>query len=184
MRNHQLSTFANTQVPVFFSQYGCNLGSTGSRKFQETKAIYSPRMTTVFSGGIAYEFYDSPEIQTHYYGYGLVREEETPVGKGVTLLADYHNLKSQLEAAEAAAKRPGGAAPVELPAPSELEAANGQAGDIPALAPHWKAGHALPYSVGNWGNIQKTLSEKAWVDVAVEQIETVAALPQRPAIRA
>lgn len=142
-------------------------------------------MTTVFSGGIAYEFYDSPEVQSHHYGYGLVREEDSPVGKGVTVLPDYHTLKTRLEAAEAAAKRPGGAMQIELKAPIQLvEAIERQAQDIPALAPHWKAGHALPYSVGNWGSIQKSLSDKAWVEVEVEEVETVASIPHRPAIRA
>ncbi|ROV92208.1 hypothetical protein VMCG_09307 [Cytospora schulzeri] len=71
--NQEPKTFANAHVPIFFSQYGCNLSTWGHRIFQETTAIHSPTMTLVFSGGIAYELYDSPDSRSGRRGHGLER---------------------------------------------------------------------------------------------------------------
>ncbi|KAK9460259.1 Glucanosyltransferase-domain-containing protein [Lipomyces oligophaga] len=46
--------FSNLTVPVFFSEYGCN--KVTPRTFQEMTAIYSNNMSSVFSGGLVYEF--------------------------------------------------------------------------------------------------------------------------------
>ena len=54
----------NTAIPIFMSEYGTNI--TNPRLFQETAALYSPRMSQVFSGGCAYEFWQGPN------NYGLV----------------------------------------------------------------------------------------------------------------
>ncbi|KAI0010512.1 Glucanosyltransferase-domain-containing protein [Xylariaceae sp. FL0662B] len=63
-----VALFANTRIPVFFSEYGANLRSP--RLFQETRAIFSPAMTDVFSGGIVYEFFYGPNE------YGLVKKKK------------------------------------------------------------------------------------------------------------
>lgn len=56
-------------------------------------------MTSVFSGGIAYEFYDSPDVRSAHWGYGLVREEREAVvgGRGLTKLPDFYGLKARLD---------------------------------------------------------------------------------------
>lgn len=135
-------------------------------------------MTSVFSGGIAYEFYDSPDIQTSHWGYGLVREEEAPVGKGLTKLADYHNLKSRLEACEK----------ILAEQTWSMDGADGRQDyilqDAPPLSHHWKAGHALPYSLADWSGVRRNLDEKLWVEVEVQQVENIRIDAQPRFIRA
>lgn len=159
----QLKSFSNTDIPVFFSEYGCNLGACGSRLFQETTAIFSPAMTSVFSGGIAYEFYDSPDIQSSHWGFGLVRPENTPVGRGLTKLPDYHSLKSRLEASEEVLSK----LPWHTPGSERSSVA---VHETPPLSSHWQAGHALPYSLADWGQVQRKVDEKLWVEVEIEPV--------------
>lgn len=176
----QLNSFSDTHIPVFLSQYGCNLGACGARIFQETSAIYSPAMTSVFSGGIAYEFYDSPDIQSAHWGYGLVRAERAVVGRGLTKLPDFYGLKARLDACQDA----------EVPAPvlqddaerEETRDVSQRVRDIPPLSNHWKAGHALPYSLADWSGVRRGLDEKMWVEVQVEEIENVEPLSLQPRI--
>lgn len=130
-------------------------------------------MTSVFSGGIAYEFYDSPDIQSSHWGYGLVREEEdVPVGRGLTKLSDYHNLKARLEACEDTASNHSWSS---TNSSDGREEASVVLHDIvpPPLSAHWKAGHALPYSLADWSGVRRNLDEKLWVDVEVEQVEDI-----------
>lgn len=125
-------------------------------------------MTSVFSGGIAYEFFDSPNIQSAHWGYGLVREESAVVGKGLTKLADFHGLKVQLQACDAPSR--GRTIRVE----SREEASQtfvDEAKDLPPLSSHWMAGHVLPYTLADWSGVQRALEEKAWVDVNVEEVD-------------
>jgi hypothetical protein len=167
---HQLKTFSNTSIPIFFSQYGCNLGACGKRIFQETAAIYSPAMTSVFSGGIAYEFYNSKENRTGHWGYGLTQEETAIVGRGLTKLADFDSLKARLEAAEAVAAK---AAQAEKASIRHNEVHVSRPKEIPPLSSHWKAGHALPYSLADWAGIRKGLDDKAWLEVRFEETEDI-----------
>lgn len=71
-------------LPVFLSEYGCN--AIMPRLFQEVAALYSERMTNVFSGGLIYEFAQEPN------NYGLVEILEGGVAQ---LLVDYNTLKVQ-----------------------------------------------------------------------------------------
>jgi hypothetical protein len=52
------ASLSNYSVPVFFSQYGCNIegGGAAGRQFTEVAALYGPQMAVVFSGGIVYEY--------------------------------------------------------------------------------------------------------------------------------
>jgi hypothetical protein len=94
--------FSKTPVPVFFSEYGCNLGGHqiygcdigGRRIFQETSSIYSPAMTRVFSGGVVYEFFEG---DSHY---GLVKLEKAGghTQPTATKLNDFYKLKERLSA--------------------------------------------------------------------------------------
>jgi|SRR5690242_1640355 len=63
----------NAAIPIFMSEYGTNLQSP--RLFLETTALYSPRMSEVFSGGCVYEFWQASNR------YGLVElssQDNTP----------------------------------------------------------------------------------------------------------
>lgn len=71
-------------IPLFLSEYGCN--ALMPRLFQEVEALYSDRMTNVFSGGLIYEFAQEPN------NYGLV--DIAPDGSA-QLLPDYDTLKVQ-----------------------------------------------------------------------------------------
>lgn len=81
-----VSTFQSTSVPVFFSEYGCNVPTTQARFFNEVQALYGPQMTAL-NGGLVYEYTEETSR------YGLV----TLNGDGsITLLKDFDNLQSQL----------------------------------------------------------------------------------------
>lgn len=60
--------FSESPVPIFFSEFGCNTMSP--RPFTEVEAIYGLTMSKVWSGGIAYEYFQ------HQNGYGVVKEEK------------------------------------------------------------------------------------------------------------
>lgn len=61
--------FSNVAIPIFMAEYGTNVPQP--RLFQETTALYSPRISQVFSGGCVYEFYRGSsdygivELQNH-----------------------------------------------------------------------------------------------------------------------
>lgn len=79
-----VSDFSNTSVPVFFSEYGCNVPAP--RVFTEVPVIYGDQMTPVLSGGLVYEYSEEPS------DYGLV----TINGNGsAQLLPDFATLQSQ-----------------------------------------------------------------------------------------
>ncbi|CAG8557566.1 17658_t:CDS:2 [Acaulospora morrowiae] len=81
--------FSSYSIPVILSEYGCNL--VAPRPFTEVTAIYGPQMTSVWSGGIAYEW--SQEINS--YGLVVIDGQDGNVKK----LQDFYNLKYQLEQA-------------------------------------------------------------------------------------
>ncbi|KAI1100644.1 carbohydrate-binding module family 43 protein [Jackrogersella minutella] len=80
--------FKDYPVPAFFAEYGCIEGVTGGathRPFTEVAVLYG-NMTSVFSGGIVYEwFYSDNE-------YGLVSID----GSSVSPYPDFTSLSSQL----------------------------------------------------------------------------------------
>ncbi|KAF2848976.1 carbohydrate-binding module family 43 protein [Plenodomus tracheiphilus IPT5] len=69
--------FFNYSVPVFLAEYGCN----------DTTALYSDDMSKVFSGGIAYMYYQEEN------DYGLVRHPRVRVAKATpsSTSADNYN---------------------------------------------------------------------------------------------
>jgi len=83
--NTMVSGFADTSVPVFFSEYGCN--KVLPRTFPEIPTIYGTEMTAVMSGGLVYEWTQ----ETNNYGLVQVNSNNT-----LTLLGDYTALQSQL----------------------------------------------------------------------------------------
>lgn len=79
-----VSTFSNTSVPVFFSEYGCN--QPYPRVFTEVPALYGPVVTPVLSGGLVYEY----SQETSNYGLVTLNSDGT-----ADLLADYDTLQKQ-----------------------------------------------------------------------------------------
>lgn len=81
-RTKELENFGR---PVFLSEYGCNL--VRPRPFTEVEALYSSDMTSVWSGGVAYEWTQENNE------YGLVRIS----GSAAQPLQDYTNLQQVLK---------------------------------------------------------------------------------------
>lgn len=77
--------FALMPVPVFFSEYGCNIPSP--RSFTEIEQIYGSKMTQVWSGGLLYEFFQKQD------NFGLVKESAR--GK-ITKLNDFNTVRLRL----------------------------------------------------------------------------------------
>src|ERR1700759_4571515 len=48
-----VSMFKGTNIPVFFSEYGCNQPAGVPRVFNEVQALYGPNMTGL-NGGLVY----------------------------------------------------------------------------------------------------------------------------------
>merc|ERR1712000_13642 len=50
--------YKDYNVPVFFAEYGCNTqGGAEGRDFEDTRALFSDEMTSVFSGGLVYMYH-------------------------------------------------------------------------------------------------------------------------------
>lgn len=60
--------FSNFPIPIFFSEFGCNIFQP--RPFTEVEALYGLTMSKVWSGGIAYEYFQ------HANNYGVVVENK------------------------------------------------------------------------------------------------------------
>ncbi|TGO84068.1 hypothetical protein BPOR_0554g00040 [Botrytis porri] len=79
-----VSDFSNTSVPVFFSEYGCNVPAP--RVFTEVPVLYGPLMAPVLSGGMVYEF----SQETSNYGLVTINDDGS-----AQLLSDYNTLQDQ-----------------------------------------------------------------------------------------
>ncbi|KAF9429828.1 1,3-beta-glucanosyltransferase gas1 [Podila epigama] len=108
-------------VPVFLSEFGCNLVSP--RAFTEVKSIFGPDMQNTWSGGIVYEW----SQEENNYGLVKINADNT-----VTPLQDYVNLKQVLSGT-----RPVG---VNMDLYNEQRAASA----CPLNTPAWEATSVLP----------------------------------------
>lgn len=82
--NTLVSGFTGTSIPVFFSEYGCNVPAP--RIFTEVGTLYSDQMMPVFSGGVVYEY--ANEVSD----FGLVNISSDG---SVDILPDFYTLQSQ-----------------------------------------------------------------------------------------
>ncbi|KAG7194528.1 1,3-beta-glucanosyltransferase gas1 [Scheffersomyces spartinae] len=112
--------YANLGIPLFFSEYGCNL--VQPRKFTDVGTIYSSEMTGVWSGAIVYMYFQEEN------DYGLVT-----IGSNdkVTTLPDYSYLSVQI-------------ASVSPTLIKSAQAANVTATTCPAIGANWQATTLLP----------------------------------------
>jgi hypothetical protein len=85
--DQKVKNFTGYGLPLFLSEYGCN---TNKREWQEVKALYSTKMTPVYSGGLVYEYSEAGN------NYGLAKID----GDKVTTNQDYDALKKAFEATE------------------------------------------------------------------------------------
>lgn len=76
--------FRNLTIPIFFSEYGCNINRP--RLFQEVGTLYGDDMTDIWSGGIVYMFHEEEN------DYGLVEIN----GDRVVTNGDYENYSSEI----------------------------------------------------------------------------------------
>ncbi|KAJ5235733.1 uncharacterized protein N7469_004901 [Penicillium citrinum] len=82
--DQKVKNFTGYGLPLFLSEYGCN---TNTRKFQEVEALYSTKMTGVYSGGLVYEYSEEGS------NYGLVKISDN----SVKTLKDYDALKEAFD---------------------------------------------------------------------------------------
>jgi hypothetical protein len=82
--DQKVQNFTGYGLPLFLSEYGCN---TNDRDFGEVAALYSDKMTGVYSGGLVYEFTQEPN------DYGLVEIDDGKAKK----LPDFNVLKEAFE---------------------------------------------------------------------------------------
>ncbi|EMR63629.1 hypothetical protein MGN70_002112 [Eutypa lata] len=119
----QVDFFSNYSVPVFFAEYGCNtVNGAEGRLWDDTRALYSDKMTGVFSGGIVYMFHEEEN------DYGLVKVKD---GKATTM-KNYDALEEAMKEV-----KPSG---VSM---DEYEPQNSAAA-CPASSDEWKVADSLP----------------------------------------
>ncbi|KAJ5816256.1 Glycoside hydrolase superfamily [Penicillium robsamsonii] len=82
--DQKVKNFTGYGLPLFLSEYGCN---TNTREFNEVKALYSEKMTPVYSGGLVYEYTEGGNK------YGLVKID----GNKVNPNKDYKALKASFD---------------------------------------------------------------------------------------
>ncbi|KAL2758075.1 glycoside hydrolase family 72 protein, partial [Sodiomyces alcalophilus JCM 7366] len=80
----KVRNFSDYGIPIFLSEYGCN--TNGERKFGELESLMHPNMTSVYSGGMMYEY--SLEDSE----YGIVSID----GKNVKESPEFDNFASAL----------------------------------------------------------------------------------------
>lgn len=78
--DRKVKTYSDYSKPIFLSEFGC---ITNKREWGEVATLYHTNMTSVYSGGLVYEYTVEPN------GYGIVKIEN---GK-VTPNADFDRLK-------------------------------------------------------------------------------------------
>ncbi|KTW29036.1 uncharacterized protein T551_02310 [Pneumocystis jirovecii RU7] len=85
----RVQDFLGYNIPLILSEFGCNIvnGKLGTRTFKQIRYLYSDKMTSVFSGGIVYEWYHN----VNSYGLVIIHNDDS-----VSPREDYHHLKNQL----------------------------------------------------------------------------------------
>lgn len=78
-----LETFKTTSIPIFLSEYGCNVNSP--RSFDEVYDGLYANLSTVFSGGLVYEY----SQQENDYGLVEIRDDGS-----IRIDQDYANLQA------------------------------------------------------------------------------------------
>jgi len=121
--DQKVQKFKNYSIPLFLSEYGCN---TNARTFGAVESIYSTQMSSVYSGGLVYE-YSQEESK---YGLVTINDDNT-----ITELSDFQNLMSEF-------------AKTSNPSGDGGYSASGAASTCPGASSTWQlksfSGSALP----------------------------------------
>ncbi|KAI0814699.1 family 72 glycoside hydrolase [Xylaria sp. FL0064] len=122
--NVQVEFFSNYSVPVFFAEYGCNsVNGAEGRLWDDTTALYSDKMTGVFSGGIVYMFHE----EENDYGVAIIEDDGT-----VKTMKNYDTLRTKLAAVKPSSTAMSAYKPTNSPAA------------CPAISDDWKVAETLP----------------------------------------
>ncbi len=81
----KVDMYENIPAPIFLSEFGCN-EVPGSRPFTEIGTIYSTQMSSVFSGGLVYEYSEEP----NNYGLVNITSEDSVLKQD-----DFYNLQGE-----------------------------------------------------------------------------------------
>ena len=120
----KVQAFSNYSIPIFLSEYGC---VKTARKFEEVSTLYGTQMTSVYSGGLVYEYSKEGNVDPGQK-YGLV----TISGNSVSELPDFSTLQSAF-------------ANTPLPTGDGGYKSTGQASICPAKSSTWLvSGDSLP----------------------------------------
>jgi len=103
--NTLVADYQDYSLPVFFTEFGCN--EVKPRAWQEIEALYSDKMTEVFSGGLVYEFTQGEN------DYGLVELDDKL--ENVETMVDFTSLQKAYKAAPSNPKIPAGTTPPSRP---------------------------------------------------------------------
>lgn len=143
----QVHLFSDTDIPVFFSEYGAN--TVRPRVFHETTAIYSSEMTHVFSGGCVYQFYQGPNR------YGIVELTQNPDGtKSLRKSSEFKTLKKRLLECNEQPVTYG------VTSSDQTEAVTRP---FPMPSNSWRASSELPASPVDWDEVSSRLDLSSWV---------------------
>ncbi|RPA97917.1 hypothetical protein L873DRAFT_1689282 [Choiromyces venosus 120613-1] len=108
-----VADYKDYSLPIFFTEYGCN--EVRPRIWQEVGALYSEKMTGVFSGGLVYEFTE----EANDYGLVNITKDEN-----VLLLKEFDSLGDAFGKTPSDPTIPSGASnperPVNCPDASKL----------------------------------------------------------------
>lgn len=118
--DEKVKAYSNYSIPLFLSEFGCN--TDRPRAFTEIELIYSTQMSSVFSGGMVYEYSEESNK------YGLV---EIGSDGSASPNDDFKNLKAEY----AKAKNPTGDGGAR---------ADYAYSTCPAISKSWKASPDLP----------------------------------------
>lgn len=86
--DQKVRTYSEYSKPIFLSEFGC---ITNTREWGEIASLYHTNMTSVYSGGLVYEYTVEPN------GYGIV---EVGSDGEITPNADFDRLKQAYEATD------------------------------------------------------------------------------------
>lgn len=117
--DQKVKTYSDYSKPIFLSEFGC---ITNRRDWGEVAALYSTNMTSVYSGGLVYEYTVEPN------GYGIV--EVGSDGK-ISPNADFERLQKAYKA-------------TSNPTGDGGYKQSGSASKCPAESDDWEAGTSLP----------------------------------------
>ena len=81
--DQKVKQYSGYSIPLFLSEFGC---ITNARNFQEIATLYSSKMTSVYSGGLVYEYSEEGS------GYGLVNIQ----GNSISETSDFKALQQAL----------------------------------------------------------------------------------------